>query len=130
MLVFIFAGCHKVEIHLAVAKLQKRNDIHKSVCHFLIFFIVFFAKSGEKRRLCSICAEWRDCFLCLTAFFGVDRCEEKQIYTLTLINHMFNAGLRTTHDPKAAFLCFGKGVEASCRNQDIIYVEDDFNTRG
>ena len=62
----------------------------------------------------------------LTAFLGVDGCEEELIDEKVVVEdrRMF-FGLEPAHDPKAPFLGFFKGVESAGRScAEMILVDD------
>ena len=53
--------------------------------------------------------------------------EEQLVHTAVLVEPIFGLCLRATHNPKAAFLRFGQGIEASCHYEALFAMKDDFD---
>ena len=44
---------------------------------------------------------------------------------MTFIEHPIGFRLRSAHNPKAALLCFGQGIEAPCHYETLFAMKDD-----
>ena len=53
--------------------------------------------------------------------------EEQLIHSAVLVEPIFGLCLRATHNPKAAFLCFGQGIEMSGHDELFFAMKDDFD---
>ena len=57
----------------------------------------------------------------------MNRREEQLIHTAVLVEPIFGLCLRATHNPKAALLRFGQGIEAPCHYETLFAMKNDFD---